>query len=200
MNSLSVVRILAFVLACQTAFLTGCPKPQSSGSPSGDTRSAGETQTVAQAPPLIITVERMKDESALGLDIYVVEVQNLDVPDEQSVGVHFVYDANVPTGEATFLYEDPVDPSKGYKKDANGPIVYRVVETVTKRVESWGKPDEYVRSFSIEIPKNALNMKYWVEVVTRQVGGEGTEVFNDVPYATMSEVVVQGGPITEIPN
>ncbi len=153
---------------------------------------------VEEQAPLEIKVDRDIFGSSNGADllIYTVELENLSAYEGKTVGVHFVYEIVIPTDEFTLLYNDPSDPDSGYRSDSDVPILYRIVETEQNKVESWGGPDEKIRQFSIQQPENALSIRYWVEVVTMESSDYSEEVFIDIPYATMGDVILQGGPIT----
>jgi len=156
---------------------------------------------VEAPPPLVITIEESIDRNDTPpLMLYDVNVENLVVSGDEEVGIHFVYEITQPTGEATYLLNDPTDPSQGVHSDGDDAIIYRIVETVEKRIEDWGDPSQTQRIFIIEAPDLAYKIRYWVEVVTRRTSEITETEIMDVPYITVNDMIMQGGQILTIPE
>jgi len=158
-------------------------------------------EPVQTAQPLIITIDESVDRTEEPpLHLYLVTVENLTVSPDEEVGIHFVYELTQPTGEATYLLNDPMDPDSGVVTDANGEVIYRIVETVEKRIEDWGNPEQTQRSYVVEFPSTVYKIRYWVEVVTRRMSEIEEKEIMDVPYITVDEMIMQGGQIQYIPE
>jgi len=163
--------------------------------------SANSAAPVVMQEPLNITIDEEIDSSGEPpLHLYTVNIENLQAAPDEEVGINFVYEITQPTGEATYLLNDPTDPSSGVKSDENGPIIYRVVETVEKRVEDWGDPSLTQRVFMVDMPQTAYKIRYWVEVVRRRTSDVTEKELMDVPYISADDMIMQGGQIMTIPE
>ena len=182
--------------------LTGNNDPATSGTQSTNPNgTANSTAPVGLQEPLNITVDEEIDSSGEPpLHLYTVNIENLQAAPDEEVGINFVYEITQPTGEATYLLNDPTDPSSGVKSDENGPIIYRVVETVEKRVEDWGDPSLTQRVFMVDMPQTAYKIRYWVEVVRRRTSDVTEKELMDVPYISADDMIMQGGQIMTIPE
>jgi len=206
--------IIAFALV---SLLVSCNPPNNQANPTqspGNTVPAtSETQPTSpdepantatpegQQVPLNITIDEEIDNSGQPpLHLYSVNIENLRAAPDEEVGVIFVYEITQPTGEATYLLNDPSDPSSGVKSDENGPIIYRIVETVEKRVEDWGDPSQTQRAFMVEMPQTAYKIRYWVEVVQRRTSDITEKEIMDIPYISANDMIMQGGQLMTIPE
>jgi len=127
--------------------------------------------------------------------IYSVDVENIKPGSGDMLGVNFVYQALVPTGEETYVLRNPRDPDSGYVENEDGPVLHDVMEVLGGRIESLEDIELTHRTFDVTRPENTSLMKYWVEVYFLKSTGHGEEVFVDEPYITEMEVEEQGGII-----
>lgn len=127
--------------------------------------------------------------------IYSVDVENIDPESADKLGVNFVYEALIPTGEDTYVMKDPENPDAGYVEDEHGPMLHQVMEVVSGRIESLEDIELTHRTFDVTRPDDTYRINYWVEVYLLKSTGHGEEVFVDAPYITEAEVTEQGGII-----
>ncbi|MCX6645277.1 MAG: hypothetical protein NTY09_02810 [bacterium] len=130
--------------------------------------------------------------------LFKVTVENADSVGTDEMGVNFVYDMTVPTGETTYLRENPTDESSGFKSDENGPILFDVVSQQTDRLEDWGPVAENVREFYVILPENAYSIRYHIEVEIPT--SEQELVLYDSPKVEVGDIMEQGGLIQELPE
>jgi hypothetical protein len=127
--------------------------------------------------------------------IYSVDVENVDPESAEKLGVNFVYEALVPTGEDTYVLKDPQNPEAGYVEDENGPVLHQVMEVIGGRIESLEDIALTHRTFDVTRPEDTYRLRYWAEVYLLKSTGQGEEVFVEAPYITEAEVEEQGGVI-----
>ena len=125
--------------------------------------------------------------------IYSVDVENIDPEAADKLGVNFVYEALVPTGEDTYVLKEPGNPAAGYVEDEQGPMLHQIMEVVSGRIESLEDIELTHRTFDVTRPSDTFRINYWVEVYLMKSTGHGEEVFVDGPYITEAEVNEQGG-------
>jgi len=129
--------------------------------------------------------------------IFTVEVENVDTEDAEALGVNFVYEALIPSGETTYMLADPQDPEGGYRRDENGrPILYKVMDTLSGKVESLEDVESTRRTFDITRPEGTCALRYWAEVYLLKSTGHEEKVFVDTPYVTGDDLQAQGGIIS----
>ncbi len=202
---------LLILMSALLMLTTGCPQPAPPATATPPDQPV-ETQTepvVVDIPePVIdITVELTDDiepifDEELGMNyprmlVFNVDVEYENLPETGQLGIHFNYEETIPTGEFTYLREDPRDPTSPLRQDENGDILFAVVETEQKTIESWDDFSNTIRQFSPMVSENAMSFRYWVDVVISKTGGEGEEIWVEIPYATIGDVVMQGGVITD---
>lgn len=128
--------------------------------------------------------------------LFRVVVENTESISADSMGINFIYETIVPTGEKTFLLVDPYNPDSGYVSEGGFPVLYDVVETAMGRLEDWGAVDENTRQFYVTPPSDAFSIVYHVEVM---ITSEDQEiVFFESPSVNIGDILAQGGVITEL--
>ncbi len=200
--------ILFCLLILSTLGYPACTSPPPQPQPLANNHASDTSQpdeSVANAMDGVLVTIELDD--ILDLDegdtavpdalIFSVKVENLNYEaDGDALGIHFVYETLSPSGEMTYMLKDPDDPDAGYVEDENGPIAYELVETSSKRAESWGSVRDTTRQFSIPTSGNILSMRYWAEIVIK--GEEQEYMMIDTPYVTPNEVLQQGGLIENL--
>lgn len=128
--------------------------------------------------------------------LFGVVVENTESISADSMGVNFIYETIVPTGEKTFLLIDPYNENSGYVSEGGMPVLFDVVEIAMGRLEDWGAVDENTRQFYVTPPSDSFSMKYHVEVM---ITSEDQEiVFFESPTVNIGDILAQGGVITEL--
>lgn len=130
--------------------------------------------------------------------LFNVEIENAESTGSDVIGVKFVYDATISTGETTYIREDPQDVNSAFVSDENGPILYDVVSHQTDLLEDWGPIEENVRQFYVILPDNTYSLIFHVELEIPT--GEQELVLSDVPKIEFDSILQQGGLIQELPE
>lgn len=174
--------------------LTACTNKQPEPVVTGEeTTPLGNINVITELEEIVESEDGSNVPEAL---LFHVEVENAESMGTNLMGVAFVYETVVPTGEKTYMLEYPTDEESGYISDENGPILYEVVEQRPDRLEDWGPIAENVRQFYVILPENAFSIKYHVEVIVPT--GEQEVILYDSPMVTVGDIMEQGGLIQEI--
>jgi hypothetical protein len=173
-----------------------CKKNQEAPVPTDNSASSlGDINVITELEQIIEKEDGSGVPEAL---LFKVTVENAESVGSDEMGVNFIYDMAVPTGEKTYLREDPTDVNSSFKSDENGPIFYDVVSQQSDRLEDWGPVADNIREFYVVLPESTYSIKYHIEVEI--AGGEQELGLNESPMVEVGDIMAQGGLITELPE
>ncbi|MCK4720892.1 hypothetical protein KAU08_09540 [bacterium] len=186
-----------FFLVSALMVLISCDQPEPVPAPVDPTPLAPD---ISQNIEIHVELQETLASPAGGLTpealLFSVVVENTESISADSMGINFIYETFIPTGEKTFLLVDPYNPDSGYVSEGGFPVLFDVVETAMGRLEDWAGVDENTRQFYVTPPSDAFSIVYHVEVM---ITSEDREVvFFESPTVSVGDILAQGGVITEL--
>ena len=128
-------------------------------------------------------------------------VDNPQAGAEGTYPANFVYEVLAPTGDITYLEENPANPESTLRRDEQGPIAFHVVSlSETKELDNTAVGSTASVLFYLIPPRETYLIRYWVEVWSPVLGrfvtgGDGIVDFARLPWCTEEEVEHQSGII-----
>jgi len=208
MKNNPLIRII-FIIAIMSISLlmTACPKPAEPVIDENeqvpvvpDEQDTAESEITATVELMdVIDWSEVGDDSA-GMEptyLFNVKLHNVDPTKGEMLGVDFLYMAHIPTGETSYVLNDPSNPESGWVSDSSEPIPHEVTDTFIGRVDSLDSITSTERVFDIIKPDGAVSLEYWVEVYTVSSISHGEEVIEEGNFVTMDVIDAQGGTVSE---
>lgn len=188
---------IIFFLVSTFMLLISCDQPEPEPEPVDPTPAA---PVIPQKIEIHVELQETLASSTGGLTpealLFRVVVENTESISADSMGINFIYETTIPTGEKTFLLVDPYNPDSEYVSEGGFPVLFDVTEIAMGRLEDWGRVDENTRQFYVTPPSDTFSMVYHVEVM---ITSEDQEiVFFESPTVNIGDILAQGGVITEL--
>lgn len=208
MKNNPLIRIFFMIVVVSVSLLmTACPKPAGTSVTENEQVPAVPDEQNTEESEITATVELMDviDWSEVGDDsagmaptyLFSVKLHNVAPTMGEMLGVDFLYKAHIPTGETSYVLNDPSNPESGWVSDSSEPIPHDVTDTFIGRVDSLDSITSTERVFDIIKPDGAVSIEYWVEVYTVSSMSHGEEVIEEGNFVAMDVIDAQGGTVSE---